>query len=69
MNEQLKPGEYLRLAREYEQQQSYARSIAVLSTFTTELLRPYLIVESHRLGVPLRPWFAPINQIELLVLD
>ena len=47
-----KPAEYLRLAREIEKAlpESAAR-LAVLSTFTAELLKPFLIVECQRLNL------------------
>jgi FkbH-like protein len=66
----IKPAEYLRLAREIEASPAEsAVRLAVLSTFTAELLRPYLIVECHRLDCPARPWFGPFGQLEQQVLD
>ncbi len=41
----------------------------MLSTFTAELLRPFVIVECQRLNCPVRPWFGPFGQLEQLVLD
>jgi FkbH-like protein len=65
-----KPSEYLSAARQLAAQQGDdAHTLGVLSTFTAELMRPFLIVESHRLGCPLRPWFGPFGQLEQLVLD
>ncbi len=66
----LKPAEYLKAAREIEAVHGdTARTLAVISTFTAELLRPYLIVESHQLDCLVRPWFGPFGQLEQLVLD
>ncbi len=66
----LKPAEYLRRAREIEAAGAEtARKLAVISTFTAELLRPYIVVESDRLGCLVRPWFGPFGQLEQLVLD
>lgn len=65
-----KPAEYLRAARQIEADPSVRpRTLGVLSTFTAELMRPYLVVESHELGNPLRPWFGPFGQLEQLALD
>lgn len=65
-----KPAEYLRAAREIEAGGAEgAARLAVLSTFTAELLRPFLVVESQRLGCPVRPWFGPFGQLEQLILD
>ena len=44
-------------------------NIAVLSTFTSEVLRPYVIVESAARGILARPYFGPFNQIDQSVLD
>ncbi|HTU24593.1 MAG TPA: HAD-IIIC family phosphatase [Pirellulales bacterium] len=66
----VKPAEYLRAAREIEAgSRAGVASLAVLSTFTAELLKPFVIVESDALGCPLRPWFGPFGQLEQLVLD
>ena len=66
----IKPAEYLKRARELEASwpDNTAR-LGVVSTFTAELLRPFLIVESERLSCPLRPWFAPFGQLEQSILD
>jgi FkbH-like protein len=64
-----KPAEYLQAARAIEAAGGDARTLAVISTFTAELLRPYIIVESQRLGCLVRPWFGPFGQLEQLVLD
>jgi FkbH-like protein len=65
-----KPAEYLRQAREIEAALSEtAVKLRVISTFTAELVRPFLIVECQALGCPVRPWFGPFGQLEQLVLD
>lgn len=43
--------------------------VAVLSTCTTEVLQPFLIVEAARRGLRLKLWFGPYGQIEQQVLD
>ncbi len=43
--------------------------VAVLSTCTTEVLQPFLIVEAARRGLRLNLWFGPFGQIEQQVLD
>jgi len=66
------PSVYLRAARLIEQgnlQESKPVNIAVLSTFTSEVLRPYVIVESAARGILARPYFGPFNQIDQSVLD
>jgi len=70
MSTSLKPAEYLRKAREIEANwPSQIVSLATISSFTAELLRPYLIVETDALGCPARPWFGSFGQLEQLVLD
>ncbi len=65
-----KPAEYIRAAREIEAaKRENVATLAVLSTFTAELLRPFLVVEADRLDCPLRPWFGPFGQLEQLILD
>lgn len=44
-------------------------NVAFLSTFTSELLRPYLAVESALRGVSVNLHFSPFDQIEQQVLD
>jgi FkbH-like protein len=43
--------------------------LAVLSTYTAQLLAPYLKVEGAGRGLKIDPWFAPYGQIEQPVLD
>ncbi|HEX4143243.1 MAG TPA: HAD-IIIC family phosphatase [Pirellulales bacterium] len=70
-----KPAEYIRAAREIEAARAgqstpeKVATLAVLSTFTAELLKPFLVVEAESLDCPLRPWFGPFGQLEQLVLD
>jgi FkbH-like protein len=65
-----KPAEYLRAAREIERSSDAPGvRLAVISTFTAELLRPFIVVEGHRLGCTVKPWFGPFGQLEQLVLD
>ena len=69
-NSPAKPAEYLKRAREIEATWgASAATLGVISTFTAELLRPFVIVESEQSGCPVRPWFAPFGQLEQLVLD
>ncbi len=42
---------------------------AVLASFTTDFLKPYLIVESARRGIGLDLWLGPYGQIEQQALD
>ncbi|HEY2895224.1 MAG TPA: HAD-IIIC family phosphatase [Pirellulales bacterium] len=70
MSTSLKPAEYLRKAREIEANwPAQMVSVATISSFTAELLRPYLIVEADALNCPARPWFGAFGQLEQLVLD
>lgn len=43
--------------------------VAVLSSFTSDLLKPYLIVEGARRGLGIDLWLAPFGQIEQQALD
>jgi FkbH-like protein len=62
--------EYLRLAREIEHKNDKTfHKLAVLSSFTADFLKPYIMVESEELGLCLKPWFSPFNQYEQMVLD
>lgn len=66
------PAGYLKAARQIESgtfEELKPVNIAFLSTFTSELLRPYLIVEGAARGLLARPYFAPFNQLEQQVLD
>ena len=66
------PAAYLRAARLIKDAGGTGlRSVrvAVLSSDTVEVIRPYLVVESARLGFAFQPWFAPWGQIEQQALD
>lgn len=66
----LNPAQAERLARELRQRHGNpATTLAVLASFSAQLMAPYLVVASHRSGVPVEPWFGPFNQFEQLVLD
>src|SRR5258705_13925426 len=43
--------------------------IAVLVSFTADLLRPYIVVEAARLGVRAEVAIGPFNQFEQAALD
>src|SRR5579871_4876679 len=65
----IKPAEYLRRARQLEAGFDLPLRLAVVSTFTAELLRPFLIVEAHAIGLQLRLAFGPFGQLEQIILD
>src|SRR5215471_3442550 len=70
----LKPAEILARARELEASfaqhaQSAVVRLAVLSSFTAEFLRPYVMVEAAALGLQVLPWFGPFGGFEPQVLD
>lgn len=66
------PAAYIKAARQIELggfSELKPISVAFLSTFTSDPLRPYLIVESATRGMLINPFFAPFNQLELQVFD
>jgi len=66
------PASYVRLARVVEDRRAELgapRRIAILASFTTELLAPYLVVEAARRRFAAAPYFAPFGQIEQAILD
>ena len=66
------PSSYARASRiisEGEFGQLAPVNVAVLSTFTFDLVGPFLVVESARRGMRVNPFFAPFNQLEQQVLD
>lgn len=66
----MKTTDYLKQAREIEATLDAATpTLAILATFTTDLLRPYLLVESRRQQLTMRPWCGPFGQLEQMVLD
>ena len=44
-------------------------NIAILSTFSSEFLRPYLVVESGARGMIAKPYLGGFNQLEQQTLD
>lgn len=44
-------------------------NVAVLSTFTSDLLEPYLVVEAAAKGIKAQPFFGPWNQLDQQVFD
>ena len=68
-----RPADYLRQSRAvqaaWKDRGEPVIHVAVLGSFTTEFLGPFLIVEGDRLGVAIDPWFGPFGQFEQLVLD
>lgn len=65
----MKPAEYHRRAREIVEARSQpAPVLAVLSSFTTEVLKPYLVVAAHDAGLDVDPWFGPFGQLDQMVL-
>ncbi len=66
------PSAYLSAARRIETGTFDALkpvNVGVLSTFTSDILRPYIIVESAVMGLLARSYFAPFNQFEQQVFD
>ena len=66
------PAGYVNAARHIEAQvwdELRPLRAGFLSSFTSELLRPYVIVECARRGIHAKPYFAPFNQLEQEVLD
>ncbi len=66
------PAAYLRAMRQLEGLTDLNLKpvkVALVSTFTLELLRPYLIVESSRRGLGTELHFAPYNQLEQQLLN
>jgi len=56
-------------AKALEASQRPFRKLGVLSSYSAEFLRPYILVESDRIDCLLKPWFGPFNQFEQMVLD
>jgi FkbH-like protein len=67
-----KPAPYINAARRID---SWAGEdlrpvrVSVLSSFTAEILRPYIVVEGARRGMHVRLHFCPFNQIEIQALN
>lgn len=61
---------YLKRSREIEGlSQPDQATVAILSSFTADLLRPYLVVESYNVGLPLKPLFCAFGQFEQILLN
>ena len=66
------PSAYLSAARQIEEgtfEELNPVRISILATFTSDLLRPYLVVECASKGLLAIPYFAPYNQLEQQALD
>ena len=66
------PAAYLKAARRIEADRFEgltAVRIVFLSTFTMDLLRPYVMVEAAARGMRAEPFFAPFGQLEQQILD
>jgi FkbH-like protein len=70
MNRERTPADYHRLSGEIESSSGDpACKLAVLASFTAQLLRPYIVVESTALGCRTAPWFAPFGQLEQVLMN
>ena len=64
------PAEFERLARELRHQPDRpVAKLSVLASFSAQFMASYLVVASHRSGVPVEPWFGAFNQFEQLVFN
>jgi len=64
------PSETIREARAIEKAlPATTPRLAVLASFTSDLLNPYLLVEAKRCGWPLLPWHGPFGQFEQMVMQ
>jgi FkbH-like protein len=62
--------EYINLARQLEESdEETSTNLAIISSFTADFLKPYIIVESFAIQNPIKPWFAPFGQFEQMILD
>src|SRR5438105_3668403 len=62
------PAAYLRVARSLTKTAATTR-VAMLATFTIDVLSPYLVVEGARRGLKLATSAAPFGQLEQQVFD
>lgn len=72
LNVILSRADYTRLAQELaaaQESRQDAKKVAVLGSFTTDFLKPCLIVEAARRGLSADVWLAPFGQIEQQALD
>lgn len=70
--EQPTPAAYLKAARQIHAALPAGLQpvrLAVLSTFTAQMLDPYLVVEGAERGLLLQNWFGPWGQLEQQALD
>ena len=63
------PSGVLKAARQLEPLLAEQPKVALLASFTAELLRPYFVVEAARAGLPLGMWAGPFGQLEQLALE
>ena len=67
------PVSYLAIAQDIEASQQMRAltplSVGIVSTFTLDPVKPYIVVESARRGFLASTYFAPFNQLEQEVLD
>ena len=66
------PSSYLKGEREINSagfEELVRVNVALLSTFTSDPLKPYLAVEGAARGMLIQPYFSPFNQLEQMVLD
>jgi FkbH-like protein len=67
------PSTAIRKAREIEEKWDESgvlpKRLAVLTSFTGDFVRPYLVIEADQRGLAISPWFAPFGQSEQIVLD
>jgi FkbH-like protein len=65
------PAAYARLARSIDADAGtlHPVRVAVLATFTADVIRPYLVVEGARRGLRIEPYIAGFDQIEQEALE
>lgn len=66
------PASYLKAARAIEHgalEDLTAAKIGIVSTFTAQVLAPYLTVECAARGLSVKTYFGPFNQLEQQLLD
>ena len=71
LNLEPKPASYLSAARQIASESGDELRqvrVSILSSFTAEVLRPYLVVEGALRGLRIVPHFCPFNQVEIQAL-
>ena len=59
------PSDYAKISREIEKRNSFNRiNISYLASYTSEVLKPYIVVELAKKGYKGSLYFAPFNQFE-----